>query len=249
VSLPGIATNRLHSSAVAPIIRLQSVLARPVWSSYSEGRIYQNLEQYFGPCENCGDCCAIPGIFLPHEIDLLGNHLQLDRENLFRTYLIAELFTPHAESVPAFVISPVKTISHGGRDEMFLSDGRYARVRDAACIFRNSAARSCGIHEHKPFGCTLLICGRMTKARPLMLNKTYYYHRWLDSQAILFSIFPGLAPLYQRLIETVSPLPMPGKNRIAALAKGNAIIGIEMSEMMNGRRSRQPPFYRGPELT
>jgi len=82
-----------------------------------------------------------------------------------------------------------------------------------------------------------------------MLNKTYYYHRWLDSQAILFSIFPELAPLYRKLIETVSPLPMPGKNRIAALAKGNAIIGIEMSEMMNGRRSQEPSFYRGPEFT
>jgi len=78
-----------------------------------------------------------------------------------------------------------------------------------------------------------------------MLNKTYYYHRWLDSQAILFSIFPGLAPLYRRLLETVSPLPMPGKSRTAALTKGNAIIGIEMSEMMNGRRSQEPSFYHG----
>jgi hypothetical protein len=129
-----------------------------------------------------------------------------------------------------------------------LSDGHYTEVRDEACIFRRRAARSCSIHAHKPFGCSLLICGRMTKAKPLMLNKTYYYHRWLDSQTILFSIFPELAPLYRKLIETVSPLPMPGTSRIAALTEGNAIIGIEMSEMMNGRRSQQRAFYRGPEL-
>lgn len=211
------------------------------------GLIYQDLEQYFGPCENCGACCAIPGIFLPHEIDLLGNHLHLDRENLFRTFLIAELFTPNVESAPAFVISPVKTIPNGARNEKFLSDGPYAKIRNTACIFRNSAAHSCSIHDHKPFGCSLLICGKMTKARPLILNKTYYYHRWFDSQAILFSIFPELALLYRKLLETVFPLPMPGKNRSAALLKGNAIIGIEMSEMMNGI-SRERSFYRIPEL-
>lgn len=186
----------------------------------------------------------MPGIFLPHEIDLLGAHLQLDRESLFRTYLIAELFTPHVESIPAFVISPVRTVPSGDRDERLLSDGDYSRGAGNACVFRRRAARTCSIYEYKPFGCSLLICGRMTKAKPLLLNKTYYYHRWLDSQAILFSIFPELAPLYRKLLDTVSPLPEPGKGRMSALAKGNTIIDIEMSEMMNGRRAEKRSFYR-----
>lgn len=186
----------------------------------------------------------MPGIFLPHEIDLLGAHLQLDRESLFRTYLTAELFTPHVESIPAFVISPVRTVPNGDRDERFLSSGDNPRRAGDTCIFRRKAARSCSIYEYKPFGCSLLICSRMTKARPLMLNKTYYYHRWLDSQTILFSIFPELAPLYRKLLDTVSPLPDPGKSRMAALAKGNDIIGNEMSEMMNGRRAEKRSFYR-----
>lgn len=82
-----------------------------------------------------------------------------------------------------------------------------------------------------------------------MLNKTYYYHQWLESQSMLFSIFPELAPLYRKLLEAVSPLPRPGKNRTAALMKGNSIIGIEMSEMMNGRRSQERSFYRGVDET
>lgn len=213
------------------------------------GTIYQNPEQYFGACKNCGACCRIPGIFLPREIDLLGKHLQLDRESLFRTYLIAELFTPHVESLPVFLISPVKSATDGGRDDKFLSDERYATVRETPCIFRNSTARSCGIHTHKPFACSLLICGRMTRARPLMLNKTYYYHQWLESQSILFSIFPELAVLYRKLLETISPLPAPGKSRTKALLKGNSIISNEMSEMMNGRQSLERSFYRGLEET
>ena len=146
------------------------------------------------------------------------------------------------------MISPVKTIPNGTRHEKFLSDSPYAMVRNAACVFRNSAAHSCSIYGHKPFGCSLLICDKMTRAKPLMLNKTYYYHQWFNSQAILFSIFPELAPLYRKLLKTVFPLPMPGKNRAAALLKGNAIIGDEMSEMMNGS-SREGSFYRVPELS
>ena len=205
--------------------------------------VYRNLENYFGACDNCGTCCTIPGIFLPPEIDLLAEHLKLDRAELFRTYLIAELFTPDVESVPAFVISPVKKTPDGQRNDKLLSDGAYAQIRNAPCIFRNSSGRSCGIHAHKPFGCTLLICGRMTKARPLVLNKTYYYHRWLDSQAILFSVFPGLEPLYRELLHTVWPLPMSEKSRSTALMKGNTLIAGDISEVMNGRRGGERPFY------
>jgi hypothetical protein len=43
------------------------------------------------------DCCRIPGIFLPREIDPVGSYLRLDRRDLFRRYLIAELFTPVME--------------------------------------------------------------------------------------------------------------------------------------------------------
>jgi hypothetical protein len=190
----------------------------------------------------------IPGIFLPDQIDLLAGHLSLDREQLFRKYLIAELFTPNVESTPCFVISPVKAAFDGRRLGNLLSDRGYALVRREYCIFRDKAALSCGIHEHKPFGCALLICGKMTKAKPILLNKAYYYHRWLDSQAILFSVFPELGNMYERLLDAVLNLPPQGKARTKALMRGNAIIGTEMATMMNGHSSHGKPFYRGTTL-
>jgi Fe-S-cluster containining protein len=209
--------------------------------------MYDNIERYFNACDHCGDCCALPGIFLPEQIGLLSNHLNMDREQLFRKYLIAELFTPHVDMVPCFVISPVKTASNGLRENKLLSDSDYAHIRHGQCVFRDGAGRSCRVHEHKPFGCTLLICGKMTMAKPIMLNKTYYYHRWLGSQAILFSIFPELGTLYERLLAIVSKPPKKGKDRSAAFRKANSIIGTEMAAIMNGHSSPDKPFYRGTE--
>jgi Fe-S-cluster containining protein len=207
--------------------------------------VYNNIERYFNACDHCGECCTLPGIFLPDQIDLLANHLNIDREELFRKYLIAELFTPHVESVPCFVISPVKAAASGLRENNLLSDSNYAHIRDAPCVFRDKDSRSCRVHEHKPFGCTLLICSKMTMARPIVLNKTYYYHRWLGSQNILFSIFPELGTLYERLLDALSNLPKEGNERKAAFRKGNAIIGTEMAFSMNGRSCPGKPFYRG----
>lgn len=207
--------------------------------------MYTNIERYFNACDQCGECCTLPGIFLPDQIDPLANHLNLDREQLFRRYLIAELFTPHVESVPCFVVSPVKTATNGLREHKLLSDSDYAHIRHGQCIFRDRDSRSCQVHEHKPFGCTLLICGKMTMAKPITLNKTYYYHQWLGSQAILFSIFPELGTLYEKLVDAVSNLPKEGSARKTAFRKGNAIISTEMAAAMNGHACRGRPFYRG----
>lgn len=125
-----------------------------------------------------------------------------------------------------------------------LSDRKYALVRRKQCIFRDSASSSCRVHDHKPFGCTLLICGKMTNAKPIFLNKTYYYHQWMDSQDILFSIFPELGTLYGKLLDVLSRLPARGDARTSALLQGNAIINKEMAFLMNGRSAEDSAFYR-----
>lgn len=182
-------------------------------------------------------------MLLPDQIAALGAHLNLDRGQLFRKYLIAELFTPNVESAPAFILSPVKADAEGARHADFLSDRNYARLSHQYCIFRDQDALSCRVHSKKPFGCNLLICGKMTGAKPLMLNKTYYYHKWLPTQGILFDLFPSLEGLYRILLDTVSCLPDDREEREAALHRGNEIIGGEMARMMNGRRAEGRLFY------
>ena len=204
--------------------------------------MFKNPELYFESCDNCGDCCRIPGIFLPPEIDPLGNHLGMDREELFRRFLIAELFTPAVKLSPAFVISPVKQAS-GRRHADLLSDHGYVHALHQRCIFRDEGARSCGVHGVKPFGCTLLICGKMTRARPIMLNKTYYYHQWTGSQDMLFSIFPKLESAYRNLLKAVGNLPDDGAKRRAALKKGNEIIRGELTMILNRHSGAGRPFY------
>jgi Fe-S-cluster containining protein len=200
---------------------------------FSAAAVYKDPGRYFAACTNCGDCCRIPGIFLPDEIDRLATDLRLDRIQLFRKYLIAELFTPNAGSAPVFVLSPVKAQASGERCESFLSDRAYAHIRHLHCIFREDHA--CSVYDAKPFGCSLLICGKMTKAKPLLLNKTYYYHQWAGSQEILFSLFPGLENAYQGLLDVLRDLPLSGEKRTAMLARGNAIIRIEFPKIMNGQ--------------
>jgi hypothetical protein len=166
----------------------------------------------------------------------------MDREELFRRILIAELFTPAIKASPAFMISPVKQTC-GERHADFLSDRNYAHALQRRCIFRDEGARSCGVHGVKPFGCTLLICGKMTKARPIVLNKTYYYHQWTGSQDILFSIFPKLERAYRNLLDAVGNLPDDETNRGRALKKGNEIIRDELSVILNGHRGTGRTFY------
>jgi Fe-S-cluster containining protein len=217
---------------------------RPVLIQGLRGAVYKNPEQYFEACNNCGECCRIPGIFLPREVDPLGSYLRLDRRELFRRYLIAELFTPNVTSPPVFVISPVKTRSSSKRCDHFLSDHAYARDLQQQCIFRDPRARACTIHSVKPFSCSMLICRKMTKAGPLLLNKTYYYHQWAPSQDILFSIFPELEEVYRRLLAAVMELSSDNAERIEALMRGNEIIRVEITGILNGRAGTSKPFYR-----
>ncbi len=205
--------------------------------------MYTDLEKYFEDCQNCGECCKIPGIFLPEQVDLLGEHLNLNREQLFRKYFIAELFAPNIQSVPVFVISPVTADGSGERFPNLLSDREFENINHLHCIFRDNGTMSCRIHEFKPFGCHLLICGKMTKAKPITLNKTYYYHKWLDSQKILFSIFPDLESAYHKLLSILSGLPKTEEERGMALDKGNEVINVEMANIMNGHPNLGRPFY------
>ncbi len=205
--------------------------------------MYKNIQTYFEPCDNCGICCKTPGIFLPEEIGPLAGHFGMDPEELFRTYLIAELFTPNVEWVPAFVLSPVLLDIKGNRTSDYLSDSSYARNRDKSCIFRNNEAAACMVHEHKPFGCSLLICGKMTRAKPLILNKTYYYHRWVNSQDILFSVFPRLKALYRDLLNLISCLPDGGLARRMSLTRSNSLICNEIANVLNGRPCRTDAFF------
>lgn len=205
--------------------------------------MYKDLEKYFNDCQNCGERCRVPGIFLPAQIEALAEHLDISSEELFRRYLIAELFTPNVNSAPVFVISPVMADSEGYRLSNRLFDSEYAATQDLHCIFRDNETRSCIIHKFKPFGCNLLICGKMTKARPITLNKTYYYHKWLDSQGIIFSIFPGLGAEHEKLLAAVSNLSEDEEKRAEKLDRGNEIIGIDMGNLMNGIPTIGKPFY------
>lgn len=167
----------------------------------------------------------------------------MDRQEFFHRYLIAELFTPHVESAPAFVLAPVKTDCAGIRTGSCLSDARYARAVNQNCIFRDPVGARCEVHQYKPFGCSLLLCGKMTRAKAIMLNKTYYYHHWVHSQEILFSVFPQLIGLHRELLQLISNLPGKGLDRRRSLTKGNLLIGGEIATLMNGV-SDSTAFYR-----
>ena len=112
-----------------------------------------------------------PGILLPEQIAALrGAHHNLNQDQLFRKYLIAELFTPHIGSVPAFVLSPVTMSANGRRQPDYLTHHGGSVAGKQHCIPRDNLTRSCTTHACKPFGCDLLICAKMTKAKAILLN-------------------------------------------------------------------------------
>lgn len=149
-------------------------------------------------------------------MDSLKTFFDLNREELFRRYLIAELFSPGGDLEPVFILSPVKVSEKGERIPTFFADGEYHRLRHLHCIFWNREEKACNIYEIKPFGCTVLLCSKMTEAEPVLLRKQYYYRKWLDFQHILFEIFPQLEH-YTSQLRAVS---CSGRRGIAEITRG-----------------------------
>jgi len=204
--------------------------------------IYDDLEGYFEKCDHCGECCKIPGVFLPEQIDALAIHLHLDHSELFRHYLIVELCSPSDNLAPVFVVSPVKA-NNGLRLPNLFFDNAYVNIRHLPCIFRNNETKSCIIQKLKPFACRLLICEKMTRANSISLNKTYYYHKWRDSQ-ILFLIFPELKSIYNELVSTISFLPRYEEKRTKIINKRNQLINVEISNILNGHSIEGTTIYQ-----
>ena len=178
-------------------------------------RIYKNLDNYFNDCERCGQCCKLPGIFLPEQVEALREQLDLGMETLFRRYLIAELFTPGCDLPPVFMLSPVKVDEAGKRLPKLFADGEYHRIRHRHCIFWHGAKAACRIYGNKPFGCSVLLCAKMTDSDPLLLRKSYYYQKWLDYQEILFRIFPHM----EACMEELRPIAASGRKGVAEMTR------------------------------
>ncbi len=192
-----------------------------------------NLNQLcLDPCSNCGDCCKIPGLFLPNQIVPISKHLGINTEELVKKYLIFELCSSNPDLIPpVFVPSPVKISSEGERFPGLLMDDEYINTRHFYCIFRDGISMICKIHPFKPFGCALLTCEKMTRANSLFLNKQYYYHKWKDHQNIIFEIFPDLKSVHEEL---VSVLKAKSDNN----QKRNDLINNEISLILNKRNIR-----------
>lgn len=161
--------------------------------------IYQNLELYFDPCTNCGECCKIPGVFLPQQIEALAAHFGLDRKELFNRYLVAELYAPDEHSTPVFMIYPVKVRLDGKRLPQRVFDPAYYQVRYLHCIFRDNLAKACTIDALKPFECAAMLCQKMTGDKPFYVEKAYFYRKWKGAQDLVFDIFPDLRAVWERL--------------------------------------------------
>jgi Fe-S-cluster containining protein len=199
--------------------------------------IYKDLDQYFNPCTNCGECCKIPGQFLPSQIVTLAEHLKMDIDQLFNRYLIAELCAPDDTTSPVFVLSPVKVDEGGNRFPVRFMDMDYTTILDKYCIFRDNERGTCVINKVKPFACGLLLCPKMTLDKSLSLDKSYYFHKWKDRQDIIFSIFPELRDISERLRSSVNWMAKTRKLR-------NNIICTEIARVMNGIPTRRARIFK-----
>lgn len=161
--------------------------------------IYRNLELYFDPCINCGDCCKVPGVFLPQQIEALAAHFGMGNKELFNRYLVAELYAPDEHSTPVFMLSPVKARIDGSRLPQRVFDPAYLQVRYLHCIFRDGVARTCTIDAVKPFECAAMLCQKMTGDNPFYVDKAYFYRKWKHAQDLVFDIFPDLRAVWERL--------------------------------------------------
>jgi len=189
--------------------------------------IYKNLDKYFEKCDNCGECCKIPGVLLPEQLTLIAEHLEISTQELFEKHLITELCSPDDYITPVFALSPVKVNANGERHPFHLMDSEYINIKNLHCIFFDKENSKCKIHKVKPFGCDLLICSKMTNDKEINLEKSYYFHKWQSHQNILYDFYPDLEQTANDLNNVVSSIQN-------SFAKRNEIINIRISTIMNG---------------
>jgi len=197
--------------------------------------VFKNLDDYFEPCTNCGDCCHMPGDLLPEQVDILANHLRMNRKELFDRYLVVQLFAPNDTMPPAFLVSAAKVDQKGVRMAQKMVDQEYVDTHHLDCIFRDKAAKGCSVHQIKPFGCAFLICAKTTKANPVLLNKAFFYHRWIDSQDIIFSVYPALEPIHKQLTEVAAKLAQVETEKAKAVEERNRLSVLAFNAVMQQR--------------
>ena len=198
--------------------------------------MYSELE----PCIECGDCCRIPGMFLPGQIKELARHLSMEPEELFSTYLIAYLWapadrlkTPSECVTPVFVLAPVKADLSGKRLPQKMYETSYDAYPNNYCIFRDRLRGRCTIDGKKPFECTIRACPRRTRDGAIFLGKSFYYHKWKDSRELLFSICEELKPVYKKLEKCTQKIRK-------SLEQRNQIMDEEIANLFNERFHQVP---------
>jgi Fe-S-cluster containining protein len=194
--------------------------------------MFENLDSYFAECTNCGDCCHTPGDLLPEQVDILANHFRLDRRQLFDKYMVLQIFAPDPGAPPAFLVSPVKSDRNGKRLPQKIVDRAYLDIKHLDCIFRDQASNSCSVHDVKPFACGFLVCAKATRANPILLNNLFFYHRWIDSLDIIFSVYPGLQLLHKQLTEIALRFSRLEKQKTQAIEERNRVTGLAVRTIM-----------------
>jgi len=185
-------------------------------------------------CTHCGECCKIPGILLPGQIDVLGGQLGLVRKELFDRYLIAQLCaasdsyaSPDDCLAPVFVVTPVRVGKNGNRLPQRIHDIAYGQARHLHCIFRDRVNNRCSIYQIRPLECAVTLCSHMTGDKPLFLERRFYYNKWKDNQEIVFSALPELRPLYEKLERSVAAMRDSFQLR-------NIVMNGEIATLFNG---------------
>ncbi len=170
-------------------------------------------------------------MFIPEQIEVLAAHFRITEKELFERYLIAQLWAPSDKFAsptdcvtPVFILSPVKADDEGKRMPQRFYDSSYDQVRNLRCIFRENAKKICGIHDLKPFECSLTACPYMTKDNSMFLGKSFYYHKWKDAQETVMAIFPEIRHLYQKLEQSAEEMRKSFEMRNHAMNEEIAII-------------------------
>jgi len=91
----------------------------------------------------------------------------------------------------------------------------------------------CGIHEIKPFECSVMLCYGMTKDKPMYLGKGYYHHKWKDSQDIPFSMFPELKNMVGKLRTSVEWLKRSFEEKNQIMSEITTLLNSQPKEESN----------------
>ncbi len=95
-------------------------------------------------CAKCISLCLYrPGWFLPNQIELVAEYMQLNIKELFNNYLVADHFSYSPYNI--FVLAPSSKGYTSGCERSPDTTGE--------CIFFNSQDKSCKIDNVKPYEC------------------------------------------------------------------------------------------------